>query len=239
MQEKCGFVYLWLDKKHKRYYVGCHWGHVKDGYVCSSDWMTKAYKRRPQDFKRRILATITTNRAELLEEEYRWLQMIKPEEIKVRYYNLNTHHHGHWSTDDAKRERIGKEHSSKMKGRKAPWNSKPCPEEKKVALSKMWTDVPKGFRGTDATRAKISANSKRLQAEGRVGMRDKKHSEDTKKKMSKNNAMLNPIHKDKVKQSKQGIKHLVLEDNRKMAVPGTEYFNQLMSQGYSIVEKRR
>lgn len=33
---KYGFVYLWFDRKHKRYYVGCHWGTTEDGYVCSS-----------------------------------------------------------------------------------------------------------------------------------------------------------------------------------------------------------
>ena len=34
--EKYGFVYIWFDRKHKRYYIGCHWGHEDDGYVCSS-----------------------------------------------------------------------------------------------------------------------------------------------------------------------------------------------------------
>lgn len=86
--QKHGFIYLWYDKKHKRFYVGCHWGHEDDGYVCSSPWMMQAYKRRPQDFKRRILKTGITIRKSLYEEEQRWLNLIKPEEIKVRYYNL-------------------------------------------------------------------------------------------------------------------------------------------------------
>ena len=55
MAEKYGFVYLQFDRKHKRYYVGCHWGTVDDGYICSSNWMRDTYNRRPQDFKRRIL----------------------------------------------------------------------------------------------------------------------------------------------------------------------------------------
>jgi len=51
--------------------------------------MRKAYRRRPEDFKkRRIIARIYTNRKDLLDEEYRWLQMIKPEELGKRYYNL-------------------------------------------------------------------------------------------------------------------------------------------------------
>lgn len=53
--EKYGFVYIWYDRKHKRYYIGAHWGHENDGYVCSSSWMKKAYKNRPEDFKRKIL----------------------------------------------------------------------------------------------------------------------------------------------------------------------------------------
>ena len=55
--EKYGFVYIWFDKKHRRYYVGCHWGNEYDGYVCSSSWMNQAYRIRPQDFKRRIIKT--------------------------------------------------------------------------------------------------------------------------------------------------------------------------------------
>lgn len=86
--EKYGFVYIWRDSKHKRYYVGCHWGHVDDGYVCSSTWMMQAYYRRPRDFKRKILKTnILSKKQTFIEEQY-YLNMIKPEEKKIRYYNL-------------------------------------------------------------------------------------------------------------------------------------------------------
>ena len=95
--EKYGFVYLWRDKKHKRYYIGSHWGTEDDGYVCSSPWMKQAYKHRPSDFKRRILSRVTTNRKDLLEEEFRYLSMIKVEEIKIKYYNLKISSTGHWS----------------------------------------------------------------------------------------------------------------------------------------------
>ena len=39
--EKYGFVYIWYDRKHKRYYIGCRWGTENDGYICSSSWMKK------------------------------------------------------------------------------------------------------------------------------------------------------------------------------------------------------
>ena len=72
-----GFVYIWFDKKHKRFYVGSHWGIPIDKYVCSSNWMIAAYRRRPEDFKRRILETVTTTRIDLYEREYAWLSLIK------------------------------------------------------------------------------------------------------------------------------------------------------------------
>lgn len=98
MSEKYGFVYLWYDRKHKRFYIGCRWGREDDGYICSSTWMKQGYKHRPNDFKRRILTKIYTNKKDLLEEEYKWLSLIKKEELGKKYYNLHNHHFGHWAT---------------------------------------------------------------------------------------------------------------------------------------------
>jgi len=97
MQEKYGFIYIWFDRKYKRYYIGCRWGREDDAYICSSSWMKKSYKYRPEDFKRRILSRIYTNRKDLLEEEYRWLCMIKKNELGKKYYNIHNHHFSHWS----------------------------------------------------------------------------------------------------------------------------------------------
>jgi len=84
-----GFIYLWLDKKKKMYYIGSHLGSIDDGYICSSRWMRAAYQKRPEDFKRRIIKQFKIiTRRELYNEEQRWLNFIKKEEIKVRYYNL-------------------------------------------------------------------------------------------------------------------------------------------------------
>jgi len=94
---KYGFVYIWFDRKHKRYYIGSHWGTEDDGYICSSTWMRNSYNRRYEDFKRRIISRIYTNRQDLLDEEYRWLSMIKKEELKTRYYNFSNHRQGHWT----------------------------------------------------------------------------------------------------------------------------------------------
>jgi len=96
--EKYGFVYIWYDRKHKRYYVGCHWGTEDDGYVCSSSNMKSAYKRRPEDFKRRILSRVYSSKKDLLEKEFDWISKIKSQELGKRYYNLHNHHFSHWST---------------------------------------------------------------------------------------------------------------------------------------------
>lgn len=94
-----GFIYIWFDRKHKRYYIGSHWGSVDDGYICSSRWMKASYKRRPQDFKRRILKVISTTKKDLIIEEIRWLSMIKDHELRHRYYNLRNKEINHWTAE--------------------------------------------------------------------------------------------------------------------------------------------
>ena len=48
--------------------------------------MKASYKRRPQDFKRRIIKKIFI-KEDLIIEEQKWLDQIKPEECGIRYYN--------------------------------------------------------------------------------------------------------------------------------------------------------
>jgi hypothetical protein len=78
--------------------------------------MKRAYKNRPKDFKRRILNRVYTSKKDLLKEEYKWLTMMKKEELKTRYYNLHNHHFGHWSSDEDSRltvgQKISKSHSN-------------------------------------------------------------------------------------------------------------------------------
>jgi hypothetical protein len=108
-------VYVWYDRRFKRYYIGCHWGREDDCYICSSTWMRNSYRRRPQDFKRKIISRIYTNKKDLLKEEYRWLSMIKDEELRTRYYNLSKKHFGHWSANDNKSstsEKISQHHKN-------------------------------------------------------------------------------------------------------------------------------
>jgi len=50
--------------------------------------------------------------------------------------------------------------------------------------------------------------------------------------MKQNNAMNNPIHVDKIREAKKGIKYLNKGGKRKMAVPSTDKWNNLVEQGY-------
>jgi len=117
-----GFVYLWYDRKTKRYYIGSHKGTPNDSYICSSSWMKSAYKRRPKDFKRRILSTVHSNKTDLLNAEQRYLNMIKEEELGKKYYNLKKSAHGGFSPNAIKasaESRTGKpltqEHKEKLR----------------------------------------------------------------------------------------------------------------------------
>lgn len=211
--ENSGFIYIWRDKKHNRYYIGSHWGTENDGYVCSSTWMKNSWKRRPADFSRRFLAK-NIGRVDLLFEEHKWLAKIKDEELGVRYYNLTKHLNGHWATD-AERAKIVAEKISKAEGRKekisAAHKGKILTEQTKnkirsIRLGSKHTGETKrkisenhnrvygddfkkkmsqvASNRTIDTRAKISENNRRLINEGKIGMKGRKHSEETKRKMS-------------------------------------------------------
>src|SRR5690606_37816302 len=113
--DKYGFVYIWFDRKHKRFYIGSHWGTEDDGYICSSKWMNDAYKRRPNDFSRRILSRIYTNNTDMYDKEYEWLGLISEEDLGERYYNLKKHRFDHSTSDNDKKLTISEKISIKTK----------------------------------------------------------------------------------------------------------------------------
>lgn len=204
MKEKYGFVYIWYDKKHKRFYIGCRWGNENDEYICSSPWMKRGYKKRPNDFKRKILAKVYTNKKDLLEEEYKWLSLIKNNELGKKYYNLHNHHFGHWSTDENKRLTIGQKISASPNRRQnisKANKGKIISEEtrKKISQSVSETMTPeyrvllsekvKGFKHTEEAKKKISEAgkgriySKETREKIGAAQRGKTVSEETRKKL--------------------------------------------------------
>jgi hypothetical protein len=137
-----GFVYIWLDKKYYRFYIGSHWGPEDDGYICSSPWMKRSYRKRPESFKRRILARVNTNRYDLLNEEYRWIKMIKKEELGKRYYNLKNCNKNYWWLDTASAQgiEVRKKISNSKIGKK---RSKQTLDKIRKTLAKKQSKSPK------------------------------------------------------------------------------------------------
>ena len=91
-----GYVYIWYDTKAKFFYVGGHKGKVEDSYICSNKMMLRAYNKRPETFKFRVLQFVNGDNKDLRLAEQIWLNMIKDKELywtpniynkTVRYYN--------------------------------------------------------------------------------------------------------------------------------------------------------
>ena len=176
--------------------------------------MRRAFRRRPGDFKRKIIARIISSRQNLLHEENRWLQMIKDDELGNKFYNLTKHMNGHWSTNDMQRIAIGEKISSsplrkdrirnhaigrtlssesREKIRQARLGTKQSEETKAKRNANRHHKYDDSFKQKMSTiarnrsvetRQKISENSRKLQAEGRIGMKNKKHRQETKDKIS-------------------------------------------------------
>jgi len=152
-----GFIYIWYDKKLKRYYIGSHFGTIDDGYICSSTWMKRAYKRRPQDFKRRIIFQSNISRKELFEEEQKWLNLIKLEELSKRYYNLTKSVKKLWHSDDLLRKTVGEKISLALKGKKFKGHIKSEEAKRNISLSMIGK---KRGPPSQETRDKISKANK-------------------------------------------------------------------------------
>lgn len=98
-----GYIYIWYDTRAKFFYIGGHKGRVEDSYVCSNRMMLRAYKKRPETFKFRILEYVYGDNINLRKAEQRWLDMIEDKELywtpninnkTVRYYNQKKHSSG-------------------------------------------------------------------------------------------------------------------------------------------------
>lgn len=163
--EKYGFVYLWYDRKHKRYYIGCRWGDENDGYICSSTWMKQGYKHRPEDFKRRILSRVYTHKKDLLQEEFRWLNQIKDSELGKRYYNLQNHHFGHWSSTEYSNNII-----SKLKGRKHSEETRRKISEAQIGKKRVFTEEHKKKLSESRKGIVFSEEHKKKLSEKRLGV---------------------------------------------------------------------
>jgi hypothetical protein len=111
--------------------------------------MRDAYKRRPEDFKRRILKSGIKHRPEMYIEEQRYFDMIKPSELKVKYYNLSLSSKDLWHKYDKHIKTVGQKISASKKGKKTV----PCSPEKAAKISAS----NKGRKFSEEHRAKLRA----------------------------------------------------------------------------------
>lgn len=117
-----GFVYIWYDKFRKMYYIGSHKGVPGDGYICSNKIMLNAFKKRPNDFRRKIIKFC--NKEDLLITEQKYLNMIRDNELYYtgkKYYNIKRFASGGDATVNLPnrlqiiKKRYGKKHSDAIK----------------------------------------------------------------------------------------------------------------------------
>lgn len=203
-----GFVYIWLDKKHRRYYLGSHWGSIDDGYVCSSTWMKRAHAIRPHDFKRRIIST-HEDRKEMREREYELLSFIRVEELGKKYYNLSR-----------KAPLVAMKQSTREKLRIASTGRKLSPEARlkcKIARSKqIITEEHKKKIGIANTGKKHTEETKKIIGDKSRG---RPQSEETRRKRSialkgRKGHPLSLETREKLRQHNLGKKRTLTEEAR-------------------------
>ena len=156
-----GFVYIWYDRKRKWFCIGSHFGTLDDGYTSSTGFMNSAFKKRPDDFKRKVLEFYYgTEHKELFLLEQKWLDMIKNEELcfgenrknnTTKYYNVKKNASG-----------LSGAVASELK--KAFWNSEAGAERKSVMSEEMRGNTlgtyRKGIPCSEETKKNISAGNK-------------------------------------------------------------------------------
>jgi len=164
------FVYLWRDSLKKRYYLGYHSGY-NPNYICSSKHMMKEYKKRPNDFKRKILKTGSRDSMFSLEQK---LLRLRKNQFGKRYYNLGTSYpnlHNHhqdpvwrkkWLEANNK-ARVFASPEKMKKIVKAQW-SKRTPEQKKAIADKISATVKRRWAEGSYAKTDYSAIGKRTWA---------------------------------------------------------------------------
>lgn len=165
MKEKYGFVYIWYDRKRKMYYIGSHWGTSDDGYICSSNRMRDAYRRRPTDFKRRIIWK-TNVREELLQEEEKWLQKIKRKKSYYNYrYTVSVIQYPikHWAYDSKKRNDVASRISKKLTG------TSHSPERSEKNKNRVHSEESKQKMSKSHIGLKHGEEAKKKMSEARIG----------------------------------------------------------------------
>ncbi len=175
--EKYGFIYEWYDAKTDKKYIGSHWGTVDDGYICSSKWMRNAYRRRPNDFKRKIIVDGIQSKNELLQKENSYLRRINVNNLGKKYYNLKNYAggtHGKKCSEQTRRKM-----SEAQLGEKNHMFGQTHSEEARKKISIAGT----GRVWSQQSKDKLSKIKKQKIASGEIVIIGHKHTEEAKNKI--------------------------------------------------------
>lgn len=96
-------------------------------------------------------------------EELRWLKMMKPHEIKTRYFNLNTSPNNLWHADPGKNRTIGQKISATKMGKSPKWvdpseRGRRISEGKKKAFEARQAEL--GYKFSPEHQAKLNSTRK-------------------------------------------------------------------------------
>jgi len=181
------FVYCWTDIKTNKLYVGSHKGTVDDGYVCSSKLMNEQYKKRPQDFKRQIIAFGSFTDIRKLEEKILNVVDARHNDEFYNQHNGNGNFYLKGHTDEYK-----KRQSELLKGKrksKTENYKKNKSESHKKALS-LSKKGKKRKPFTDETKKRISNSLKNYIKHNPNARSNRRHKDVTKQKISNSHSKL-------------------------------------------------
>jgi hypothetical protein len=196
-KQNTSFIYLWYDGK--KFYLGVHEGTSDDGYICSSKVMLEEYEKRPQDFRRRILAYGTYK--EMNDLEIKLLTNIKEKGRWDKYYNIAFNFPRMCHTEETVKKiskglkGIPKSEEHKRKIGEAK-KGIPKSEEHKRKISEAKKGITSHFLGkthTEEAKRKISEAKKGIprseETKRKISEKSKgrKHTEETKRKISEAN----------------------------------------------------
>ncbi len=178
------FVYCWTDKKTNMLYVGSHKGSIDDGYICSSKYMIEEYNKRPEDFSRQIVAEGSFDDVRNLEAKI--LQSVNAA-LDEQFYNRHNCDNKFYlkeHTEETKRK-IASKHVGRIRLDLSERNKKGLSEE---SVKKM-VSTRKANGSYDRERnpmlgRKHSEDSKNKMSLNRIGKNRSPKSEETKQKMS-------------------------------------------------------
>jgi len=99
--EHYGFVYCWTNLENGMKYIGSHHGKIDDGYVGSSVYFIRSYRKSPELFSREILELNTYGDDPYLTYslEQKHLDTVPDIHLNEGYYNLSPYafHPGGWN----------------------------------------------------------------------------------------------------------------------------------------------